>query len=100
MWTAAPGPDRELYPGAGRQALPGRGPRYDEAGYGDLESKFFKQETRVKGTLVVERMREALKKYGTPEDLLIIAEKLTVEMTNELMRQADLVVAAFSHYRG
>ncbi len=137
---------------------------YDEAGYGDLESKFFKLETRVKGTLwdvlkmksvgvleeiperglvkiakpvgvvaglvpstqpevtpvikalfalkardaivfaphpktekctayVVDRMREALKKYGAPEDLLICAEKPTVEMTNELMRQADLVVA-------
>ena len=137
---------------------------FEEAGYGDLESKFFKLETRVKGTLwdvlkmksvgvleefperglikiaksvgvvaglvpstqpevtpvikalfalkardaiifcphpkttrstgyVIERMRQALKKYGAPEDLLICAEKPTVDMTNELMRQADLVVA-------
>ncbi len=137
---------------------------YEEAGFGDLESKFFKLETRVKGTLwdvlkvksvgvleefpergltkiakpvgvvaglvpstqpevtpvikalfaikardavvfaphpktqkttlyVVERMRQALKKYGAPEDLLLCAEKPTLEMTNEIMRQADLIVA-------
>lgn len=137
---------------------------YTEAGFGDLESKFFKLETRVKGTLwdvlkvksvgvleefperglvkiakpvgvvaglvpstqpevtpvikalfalkardavvfaphpntqkttvyVVECMRAALKKYGAPEDLLICAENPTLEMTNEIMRQADLVVA-------
>jgi len=137
---------------------------YDEAGYGDLESKFFKLETRVKGTLwdvlkvksvgvveelpergltkiakpvgvvaglvpstqpevtpvikalfalkardavifaphpktrkctgyVVEKMRQALKQYGAPEDLILCTENPTVEMTAELMRQADLVVA-------
>lgn len=41
----------------------------------------------------VELMREALKRYGAPEDLLICAENPTLEMSNEIMRQCDLVVA-------
>lgn len=137
---------------------------FEEAGYGDLESKFFKLQTRVKGTLwdirnfksvgiieeipekglikiakpvgviaalvpstqpevtpiikalfaikgrnavvfsphpstqncsgyVVNVMRRALKKYNAPEDLLICAEKPTVAMSNEIMREADLIIA-------
>lgn len=42
---------------------------------------------------VVEYMRETLREYGAPEDLLICAEYPTIEMSNELMKQADLVVA-------
>ncbi|MDR2934255.1 MAG: aldehyde dehydrogenase family protein, partial [Candidatus Adiutrix sp.] len=42
---------------------------------------------------VVEKMRQALGKYGAPEDLILSIENPTVEMTGELMRQADLVVA-------
>lgn len=41
----------------------------------------------------VEYMREALEKYGAPKDLLICAENPNIEMSNEIMRQSDLVVA-------
>jgi sulfoacetaldehyde dehydrogenase len=40
-----------------------------------------------------ELMREILKKHGTPEDLLICTDKVSVEVTDEVMRQSDLVVA-------
>lgn len=40
-----------------------------------------------------ELMREILKKNGAPEDLLICAENISEAMTNEIMRQADLVIA-------
>lgn len=43
--------------------------------------------------LVVEVMREVLKKYGAPEDLLICAEHPTMEMSKEIMEQTDLVIA-------
>lgn len=137
---------------------------YDEVGYGDVESKRAKIDTRIKGTLwdildkksvgvieefparglvriakpvgviaamipstqpevtpvikalfalkgrnaiicsphpstkhstlyVVNKMREALKKYGEPEDLIICIEAPTMAMSGELMRQCDLVVA-------
>lgn len=42
---------------------------------------------------VVEVMREVLKKYGAPEDLVICAEHPTMEMSSEIMAQTDLVVA-------
>jgi sulfoacetaldehyde dehydrogenase len=38
-------------------------------------------------------MREALKKVGAPEDLVQCIAEPSVELTGELMRQADLVVA-------
>lgn len=38
-------------------------------------------------------MRDIIKKYGAPEDLIICIEEPTVEITNELMHQADLVIA-------
>lgn len=38
-------------------------------------------------------MRAALKKVGAPEDLVQLVEEPSVELTQELMRQADLVVA-------
>jgi sulfoacetaldehyde dehydrogenase len=40
-----------------------------------------------------EIMREVLKKNGCPEDLLISCEEVSLEITNELMKQCDLVVA-------
>ncbi|HAE22622.1 MAG TPA: aldehyde dehydrogenase [Spirochaetaceae bacterium] len=38
-------------------------------------------------------MRAALKKVGAPEDLVQLIEEPSVELTQELMRQVDLVVA-------
>ena len=44
---------------------------------------------------VVEYIRSVLKKYGAPEDLVLTIEpeQLTVEASNELMKQVDFVVA-------
>ena len=44
---------------------------------------------------VVEYVRSVLKKYGAPEDLVISIdpEQLSVEASNELMKQVDFVVA-------
>jgi len=42
---------------------------------------------------VVDLMRAVLKKYDAPEDLLIAIENPTVEITNEVMKQSDLVIA-------
>jgi succinate-semialdehyde dehydrogenase len=36
---------------------------------------------------------EGIKKYGVPENLIQVIEDPTIEMTNELMRQVDVVVA-------
>ncbi len=44
-------------------------------------------------TVIVNLMRETLKKYGAPEDLIIAVEESSLEATNELMKQVDLVVA-------
>jgi sulfoacetaldehyde dehydrogenase len=38
-------------------------------------------------------MREVLKKYGAPEDLLICAEDPTIEISREIMKQCDLIIA-------
>ena len=40
-----------------------------------------------------EIMRNILTEYGAPVDLLICAENISVSMTNEIMKQCDLVVA-------
>jgi len=42
---------------------------------------------------ICDLMREALKKMGAPEDLVIGIETPTLETTNELMRQCDRVLA-------
>lgn len=42
---------------------------------------------------MVEIMRDALDKLGAPKDLLICAENPTVEMSGEIMKQCDLVIA-------
>jgi len=43
--------------------------------------------------LVVRFMREGLRKVGAPEDLIQAVEEPSIELTGELMRQVDLVVA-------
>lgn len=43
--------------------------------------------------LAVDMMRLGLKKVGAPEDLIQIIEEPSLDYTNELMRQVDLVVA-------
>lgn len=49
--------------------------------------------TKKTNTLIINTMRKALKKYGAPEDLLIPIEEPTMEISGELMKQCDLVVA-------
>lgn len=49
--------------------------------------------TKKTNTLVVNTMRATLKKLGVPEDLLIGIEEPTMEITQELMKQVDLVLA-------
>lgn len=49
--------------------------------------------TKKTNALIVSKMRETLKKYGVPEDLFIAIEEPTLEITNELMKQCDLIVA-------
>ncbi len=49
--------------------------------------------TRKTGILAVERMRKVLASLGIPEDLIIIADHISLEITKELMKQADMVLA-------
>lgn len=42
---------------------------------------------------IVNIIREVLKKYNAPEDLVISIEEPTLELTQELMKQCDLVLA-------
>ncbi len=44
-------------------------------------------------TYIVNIMREVLKKYNAPEDLIIGIENPTLDITQELMKQCDLVLA-------
>ncbi len=44
-------------------------------------------------TRTVELINEALKKYNVPENLIQIIEEPSIELTNELMKAADVVVA-------
>lgn len=44
-------------------------------------------------TLACTFMREALRKVGAPEDLVQVIEEPSIELTQELMRQVDLIVA-------
>lgn len=44
-------------------------------------------------TMIVNIMRDVLKKYGAPEDLIIGIEDPTLGITQELMKQADLILA-------
>lgn len=49
--------------------------------------------TKKTNTYIANIMRETLKKYGAPEDLVIAIEEPTLEVSNELMKQVDLVLA-------
>jgi len=51
--------------------------------------------TKVTNKKCVDRMRAVLKKSGFPEDLIITVDpdKVSIEATNELMKQADFVIA-------
>lgn len=55
----------------------------------------FSSHPRTKGTnkMIVDMMREVLKKYDAPEDLIIDIQASSLEDSNELMKQCDLVVA-------
>ncbi len=44
-------------------------------------------------TMILNIVRDVLKKYGAPEDLVIGVEEPTLGITQELMKQADLVLA-------
>ncbi|MCK9504148.1 MAG: aldehyde dehydrogenase family protein [Porticoccaceae bacterium] len=43
--------------------------------------------------MIVDRMRDALDKMGAPVDLVIAIEEPTMDKTNELMKQCDLILA-------
>ncbi|MFP4364946.1 MAG: aldehyde dehydrogenase family protein [Spirochaetia bacterium] len=43
--------------------------------------------------LAVDYMRQGLKRVGAPEDLIQIIEEPSIELTNQLMQQVDLVLA-------
>lgn len=49
--------------------------------------------TKKTNTLIVNYMRETLKKYGAPEDLVIAIEEPSMDISNEVMKQCDLIVA-------
>lgn len=55
----------------------------------------FAPHPRSKGCskLAIEYMRQGLKKVGAPEDLIQIIEEPSIELTNQLMKDVDLVVA-------
>lgn len=55
----------------------------------------FSPHPRTKNTTydMVEIMRQTLKKHGAPEDLLICAQNPSLELSGEIMKQCDLVVA-------
>lgn len=49
--------------------------------------------TKKTNKMIVDIMRDVLKKYGAPEDLLITVEEPTIEISSEVMKQCDLVLA-------
>lgn len=49
--------------------------------------------TKKTNKLIVDLMRDALKKHGAPEDLILTVETPTLDISNEVMKQCDLVVA-------
>ena len=48
--------------------------------------------TKRTNTFIVNLMHKTLNRYGVPEDLLIPIEEPTMESSNELMRQCDLIL--------
>lgn len=49
--------------------------------------------TKATNKMAVDQIRAALKANGMPEDLVINIEEVSVEASNELMKQTDLVLA-------
>lgn len=49
--------------------------------------------TKKTNAMIVKNVRETLKKYGAPEDLVIGIDSPTMEISNELMKQCDLILA-------
>ncbi|WZL71629.1 aldehyde dehydrogenase family protein [Clostridiaceae bacterium 35-E11] len=49
--------------------------------------------TKKTNALIVKYIRETLKKYGAPKDLVIGIDEPTMEISTELMKQCDLVLA-------
>lgn len=49
--------------------------------------------TKKTNTFIVNIIRETLKRYGAPEDLVIGIEEPTMEISGELMKQCDLILA-------
>jgi sulfoacetaldehyde dehydrogenase len=49
--------------------------------------------TKRTNTFIVNLMRKTLNRYGVPEDLLIPIEEPTMDISSELMRQCDLILA-------
>ncbi|WP_105619270.1 acylating sulfoacetaldehyde dehydrogenase [Vallitalea okinawensis] len=49
--------------------------------------------TKKTNSLIVEIMRNTLKKYDAPEDLIVTIDEPSLDLSNELMSQCDLVVA-------
>ena len=49
--------------------------------------------TKKTNTYIANLMRETLKRFGAPEDLVIAIDEPTLEISNEVMKQCDLVVA-------
>ena len=45
------------------------------------------------GAAVVNKVRETLKRYGAPEDLVQVVESPSIEASAEVMRQVDLIIA-------
>jgi sulfoacetaldehyde dehydrogenase len=48
---------------------------------------------KLTNKLVVDKMREALTRWGAPADLVIAIETPTLDKTNELMKQCDRILA-------
>jgi len=59
------------------------------------DSIIFSPHPRGKNTTkkVVNLIRGVMKKYGAPEDIFIAIENPTLPLTNELMKQCDLIIA-------
>ncbi|MDW7676969.1 MAG: aldehyde dehydrogenase family protein, partial [Bacillota bacterium] len=49
--------------------------------------------TQKTNTFITNIIRETLKRFGAPEDLVIGIEEPTLEISNEVMKQCDLIVA-------
>ncbi len=49
--------------------------------------------TKKTNAFIANLMRETLKRYGAPEDLVIAIEEPTMDISGELMKQCDLIMA-------